>query len=138
MKPLSPTLKSIARHTAAISWNGLLDTISILITGAGLGVLLTLIGLQANDIPLIVQITDTSGTTVLGPTEPVSLLWRCAVAGTGIWLLWSGVFSALTGRVIFMPRLTAAIGAVFIDLIQHVPALARLARRVRMHTERKN
>lgn len=146
MKPLSPTLKSIARHIGTISWSGLLDTGSLFIKGAGLGVLLTLIALYANGTPFMVQITDAAGTTLYGPKELTFLLQRCADIGLVVWLLSVGVFMALTGRFIFMSRVTTAMDAAFADLIQHVPALARLARLARMrkerlarmHTERKD
>lgn len=146
MKPLSPTQKSIARHIGGISWSGLLDTISMLITGAGLGVLLTLTALSASGTQPMVQITDAAGTTLYGPKELTFLLRTCAAIGLGVWLPSVGVFMALTGRFIFMSRMATAMDAAFADLIQHVPALARLARRARMrkarlarmHTERKD
>lgn len=146
MKPLSPTLKSIARHIGTISWNGLLDTISMLITGAGLGVLLTLIALSASDTPFMVQITDAAGTTLYGPKKLTFLLQTCAAIGLGVWLPSVAVFMALTGRFIFMTRTFQAMDAAFADLIQNVPALARLARLARMrkarlarmHAERKD
>ncbi|WP_019647094.1 hypothetical protein [Novispirillum itersonii] len=138
MKPLSPTLKSIARHILSISWSSLLDTISMLITGTGLTAFLALLALIYIGSPLTVQITAPSGQILLSSTsEIVKFFWEWAALCIGGWLFCMGIYMSVTGHLILMTRTFQAMDAAFSDLIRHVPALTRLARLARMRKERK-